>query len=189
LKRLLYIVPALAFAVLAVALFYGLVRPHAPNELPSVLVNKPVPAVTLPGLDQMAPGLAPADFAQGRVTVLNVWASWCAPCRVEAPLLDRLAEDKSIALFGLVYKDKPANARAFLAEMGNPFSRIGLDASGDAGIEWGIYGVPETFVIDGQGIVRARIVGALTDDGKFTGDLLPAIADAKRLTRENTPAP
>jgi cytochrome c biogenesis protein CcmG/thiol:disulfide interchange protein DsbE len=133
----------------------------------------------------MAPGLAPADFAQGRVTVLNVWASWCAPCRVEAPLLDRLAGDKSIALFGLVYKDKPANARGFLAEMGNPFSRIGLDASGNAGIEWGIYGVPETFVIDGQGIVRARIVGALTDDGKFTGDLLPAIADAKRLTREN----
>ena len=110
--------------------------------------------------------------------MVNVFASWCVPCRTEAPVLARLAASRGVALYGLVQKDTPAKVRAFLGEVGNPFQRIALDADGRASIEWGVYGVPETFVIDGRGIIRARFVGALTDE-VLANDLLPAIAQAK----------
>jgi cytochrome c biogenesis protein CcmG/thiol:disulfide interchange protein DsbE len=177
-KRLIYIVPVLAFAVLAAILFYQLSQPQTPGELPSALIGKPVPARDLPALDGKTQGFGPADLATGQVTVVNVWASWCAPCRAEAPALVQLSTDKSIRLFGLAYQDKPQNARAFLDDVGNPFARVGR-ADGRAGIDWGVSGVPETFVIDGRGIVRARITGALTDGDKYSRELLPAIAAAK----------
>lgn len=177
-KRLIYILPVVAFAVLAGVLFYQLSQPSTPGELPSALIGKPVPQHALPALDAQTRGFGPADLAKGHVTVVNIWASWCAPCRAEVPALAALSADKSVRLYGVAYRDKPEAARAFLDELGNPFARIAR-ADGRAGIEWGISGVPETFVVDGHGIVRARIVGALTDGDKYTRELLPAIAAAK----------
>jgi cytochrome c biogenesis protein CcmG/thiol:disulfide interchange protein DsbE len=177
-KRLVYIVPVVAFLALAAILFYQLSQPQTPGELPSALIGKPVPQRVLPPLDAQTQGFGPAELASGHVTVVNIWASWCAPCREEVPALAVLAKDKSVRLFGIDYRDKASAGRALLNELGNPFARI-AQADGPAGIEWGISGVPETFVIDGRGIVRARIVGALTDGDKYTRELLPAIAAAK----------
>ncbi len=156
--------PVLAFLILAYLLFDALFKPRAPDELPSALIGKPAPVMVLPPLDAATPGFAPSDLRQGRVTVMNVFASWCLPCREEAPVLQALGRTKGFALYGFVYRDTGAKARAFLNEVGNPFQRIDLDAEGRAGIEWGVYGVPETFIIDGRGIIRERIVGALTDE-------------------------
>jgi cytochrome c biogenesis protein CcmG/thiol:disulfide interchange protein DsbE len=177
-KRLIYVVPVLAFAVLAAILFYQLSQPQTPGVLPSALIGKPVPQRFLPALDAKTQGFGPRALASGKVTVVNVWASWCAPCREEAPALAQLSTDKDIQLFGVVYQDKVQNARAFLNDVGNPFVRIAR-MDGPAGIDWGVSGVPETFVIDGRGIVRARIAGALTEGGTYAKQLLPAIAAAK----------
>lgn len=175
-KRAIYILPVLLFAGLAYILFDSLIAPP-PSELPSVLIDKPAPALTLPPLDASTQGFAPSDL-KGHVTVLNVFASWCVPCREEAPTLATLKNMQGFQLIGMVYKDTPAKARAFLNDVGNPFSRIGLDADGGAGIEWGVYGVPETFVIDAQGVVRLRLAGALTPD-VLRSQLMPAIESAR----------
>jgi cytochrome c biogenesis protein CcmG/thiol:disulfide interchange protein DsbE len=111
--------------------------------------------------------------------VMNVWASWCVPCRLEAPMLDRLKSLDGIELYGLVYKDQAAKARAFLNEVGNPFSRLDLDLRGRAAIDWGVYDVPETFIIDGKGIVRLRYSGPITED-VLRDTVLPAIERARR---------
>jgi cytochrome c biogenesis protein CcmG/thiol:disulfide interchange protein DsbE len=175
-KRLLYIVPVLAFAVLAFVLFRSLIGPP-PDELPSMVVNKPVPRDVLPALPG-AQGFVPADFAKGQVTVLNVFASWCVPCRVEAPGLAVIKGMKGIALYGMVTMDNAKNARAFLSQFGDPYSRIDLDADGHGGIDWGVYGVPETFVVDGRGVVRLRYAGPLVGDA-LTNIVLPAIERAR----------
>lgn len=175
-RRLAYILPAIAFIALGWFLFSSL-RGPPPSEIPSVLVDRPAPALTLPPLDAKTRGIVPSAMtAKGRVTVLNVFASWCVPCREEAPQLARLARARGVRLIGIAYKDKPRAARAFLDDVGNPYERIGLDADGRAGIEWGISGVPETFVIDGHGTIRGRF-GPLSPDNLVT-DLLPAIARA-----------
>jgi len=176
-NRALYVLPALGFAVVAAFLFYSLNEP-APDVLSSAMIGKPVPQLVLPPLDSGTPKFGPRELAAGHVTVVNVFASWCAPCRTEAPTLARLAASHDVVLYGLVQKDVPAKVRAFLGEVGNPFQRIALDADGRASIEWGVYGVPETFVIDGRGVIRARFVGAITDS-VLANDLLPAIAQAK----------
>ena len=176
-KRAIYIVPVLLFGGLAYFLFHSLIAPP-PDELPSALIGKPAPDIQSPPLDAGAKGFGQADF-KGHVTVVNVFASWCVPCRAEAPLLSSLARLNGVSLYGLVYKDTPEKARAFLSDVGNPFARVGLDQSGEAGIEWGIYGVPETFVIDADGIVRLRYAGPLTPD-VLTGEILPAIEQARR---------
>ena len=176
-KRLIFIVPIALFAVLAYVLFDSLISPP-PQELPSVLVNKPAPTLTLPPLDAATEGFGPAQLAAGHVSVVNVFASWCVPCRAEASVLPTLAHLNGVALYGIVYKDTPAKARQFLKEVGDPFQRIGLDESGRAGIEWGVYGVPETFVIDGKGVVRLRHAGPLTKN-IIKSDILPAIAAAR----------
>lgn len=160
-KRLLYLLPGVAFAGLLYVFFRSLNGP-APDELPSALIGRPAPATDLPALDSRATAFESGDFRAGHVTVLNVWASWCVPCRAEAPALSALSQTPGIALYGMVYKDRPEAAREFLNEIGNPFSRIDLDASGRAGIEWGIYGVPETFVVDPHGVVRLRYAGPIT---------------------------
>ena len=175
-KRLLYILPVLVFLGLGWFLYASL-RPPAPAAMPSALLDKPAPALTLPALDGQTVGLRPSDLAGGnRVTLVNLFASWCIPCREEAPALAELARARGVRLIGIAYKDKPDAARAFLDQYGNPFDRVGLDADGRAGIEWGISGVPETFVIDRHGIVRGRF-GPLTPDGLVI-DMLPAIARA-----------
>lgn len=176
-KRLLYVLPGLAFVGLLYLFFHALNGPP-PDELPSALVGRPAPATRLPALDSRAGAFDSRDLRAGHVTVLNVWASWCVPCRAEAPALAALSQTPGVVLYGMVYKDKPQAAREFLSEVGNPFSRIDLDAGGHAGIEWGIYGVPETFVIDPHGIVRLRYAGPLTP-GTLDNVILPAIERAR----------
>ena len=179
--RWFYALPALLFLILVAVFAASLIRSFEapPDMLPSALIGKPAPQLALPALDAQAQAFTPHDLAAGHVTVMNVWASWCVPCRAEAPALAQLAALKGVPLYGLVYKDTPDKARSFLAETGNPYRRIDLDKDGRAGIEWGIYGVPETFVIDGKGIVRLRYAGPIV--GNVLSDtILPAIEEARR---------
>lgn len=177
-KRAAFIVPILLFAALTYVLFRSLIAPP-PQELPSVLIDKPAPRLTLPALDGQTKGFGAADLTAGHVTVVNVFASWCIPCRSEATVLPLIAHLDGVALYGMVYKDTPGKARQFLNEVGNPFSRIALDESGRAGIDWGVYGVPETFVIDGKGIIHLRYPGPLTP-AVIERNILPAIELARK---------
>jgi cytochrome c biogenesis protein CcmG/thiol:disulfide interchange protein DsbE len=176
-KRWLFILPIAGFAVLAYFLFRSLWAP-APDIIPSALLNKPAPRLILPALDGKTAAFTPADLTAGHVRVINVFASWCAPCRTETSQLAAMSNLPGVALYGLVQKDKPEAARAFLNEVGNPFAKIARDDDGRASIEWGVYGVPETFVVDGKGVVRFKYVGPLTDD-VMAREVMPAIADAK----------
>jgi cytochrome c biogenesis protein CcmG/thiol:disulfide interchange protein DsbE len=176
-RRFLYVLPALAFGALVYVFFRSLSGPP-PDELPSALIDRPAPTINLPPLDANAHGFGAKDLHDGHVTVVNFWASWCVPCRAEAPGLAALSGIKAVTLYGVVYKDTPAKARAFLADTGNPFSGIDVDSDGRAGIEWGIYGVPETFVIDGKGFVRLRYAGPLVGD-TIENTILPAIRQAQ----------
>jgi cytochrome c biogenesis protein CcmG/thiol:disulfide interchange protein DsbE len=177
-KRWVFIVPVAAFAVLAFFLFKSLWAP-APSVIPSALLNRPAPRLVLPALDAQSAAFTPADLMAGHVSVINVFASWCAPCRVETDQLAELARVSGVALYGLTQKDKPAATRAFLDEVGNPFARIARDDDGRASIEWGVYGVPETYVVDGRGIIRLKYVGQLTDD-VLARELMPAIRAAQK---------
>jgi len=156
--RLRFVIPLALFAAVAVGLFAGLWL--KPQDLPSPLIDKPMPSINLPPIAgrENAPGFATGDL-QGSVTLLNVFASWCIPCRAEHPELTKLRNDptlKGVRLVGMNYKDKPSDALAFLDELGNPYERIGADQSGRAAIELGVYGVPETFLIDARGRIRLR---------------------------------
>jgi cytochrome c biogenesis protein CcmG, thiol:disulfide interchange protein DsbE len=165
-SKILVLLPLALFAALA-ALFFFRLGAGDPNRLPSALIGKPAPSTNLPPVDGLVsdgkalPGLAAADF-KGAVTLVNVWASWCVPCRDEAPVLMKLAEDKRFRLVGLNYKDQPENARRFIGRYGNPYAANGADQSGRAGIEWGVYGVPESFVVDKTGTITYKLVGPLT---------------------------
>ena len=163
-RRLLFLVPALLFAGFVAYLAYALRPERDPSVVPSALIDKPAPAFDLPPLYDDLPGLARGDLASdelgGKPVLVNFFASWCVPCRAEHPLLMRLKEE-GVALYGIAYKDKPEDAKAFLAELGNPFSRVAMDSSGRTGIDFGVYGVPETYVIDGAGRIRFRQVGPL----------------------------
>jgi cytochrome c biogenesis protein CcmG/thiol:disulfide interchange protein DsbE len=164
--KLIVLLPLVAFLALA-ALFFFRLGAGDPNLLPSALIGRTAPSTDLPPVEGLLsdgkplPGLVTAEF-KGAVTVLNVWASWCIPCRDEAPVLVRLAEDKRIRVVGLNYKDSAENARRFIGRYGNPYSANGADVSGRAGIEWGVYGVPESFVIDRTGTIVYKLVGPLT---------------------------
>jgi cytochrome c biogenesis protein CcmG/thiol:disulfide interchange protein DsbE len=167
-RRLLVLLPLVLFLALA-ALFFFRLSAGDPSRLPSVLIGREAPPTELPpvaGLEhngQPVPGIVPADF-KGAVTVLNVWASWCVPCRDEAALLMSLSGDKRVRLVGINYKDQPDNARRFLGRFGNPFSASGADANGRAAIEWGVYGVPETFIVGRDGKIAYKLVGPLTPE-------------------------
>jgi len=173
----------LAFAPLVIlvgliALFYFNID-RDPDFVPSVLINKPVPQVTLqPVAGAERPGFGPADL-RGQVIVVNVFASWCIPCRDEHPFLMQLA-DEGVSIFGINQKDAPENAVAFLNDLGNPYTRIGADPDNRASIEWGVYGVPETFVVDANGVITYKHTGPLTERTLEDG-LRPAI-DAARAT-------
>jgi cytochrome c biogenesis protein CcmG/thiol:disulfide interchange protein DsbE len=158
--------PLLAFAVMA-ALFWFKLGSGDPSKLPSVLIGRPAPQTALPPLEGLTangapvPGLDPAAFI-GRVSLVNVWASWCVPCHEEAPLLTQLGDDKRLQLVGINYKDAPDNARRFLGRYGNPFGIVGVDTNGRGAIEWGVYGVPETFLIGRDGRIAYKLVGGIT---------------------------
>jgi cytochrome c biogenesis protein CcmG/thiol:disulfide interchange protein DsbE len=171
LYRFLFVLPLVVFAALSLYFTAGLSRdPHA---IPSVLIDKPAPPFELPPLPGQAPGLATADL-RGTPLLLNVFASWCAPCRLEHPLLVRLAGELRIPVYGINYKDKPEDALAWLKALGNPYRAIGADRDGRVGIEFGVYGVPETFVIDREGRIRYKHVGPLTAE-TVEGVLLPLL--------------
>ncbi len=170
-------VPLVVFLALAGLLLARLFSGDA-SVLPSALIGKPVPTFALApvtGIDK--PGLATADLAQGGVTLVNVFASWCVPCRQEAPALDQL-QRQGLRIVGIAYKDAPADTRRFLNQVGDPYQKVGVDQSGRTGIDFGVYGVPETYVIDGRGTIEAKIVGPLTEDN-IKDQLMPAIAKAK----------
>jgi cytochrome c biogenesis protein CcmG/thiol:disulfide interchange protein DsbE len=159
--QLRYLLPTLPFAVLVVYLALALQPGRDPGVLPSALLDKPAPAISLPPLLTEVPGIESSDL-KGQVVLINFFASWCIPCRAEHPLLLRLARDEGISILGIAYKNKPEEARAFLLELGNPYAHVGMDENGRAAIEFGLYGVPETFVVDRQGIIRYREPGPLT---------------------------
>jgi cytochrome c biogenesis protein CcmG, thiol:disulfide interchange protein DsbE len=158
-SRLLFL-PVLAFAALAGLFLVRLLSGADPARVPSALIGRPAPTLALPPVAGLStPGLAPGDL-RGGVTVVNVWASWCAPCRVEHPQLVALAK-AGVRVVGINYKDEPENARRFLGMLGNPFAAVGADRDGRAAIEWGVYGVPETFIVGPDGTVRHKLVGEL----------------------------
>ncbi len=158
-RRLIYIVPAGVFVLLAGFFLAGLYL--KPAEIPTVLVDKPVPEFDLPALDARTQGLASSDLS-GAVSVVNVFASWCLPCRVEHPLLMELSKAGTVNLYGINYKNKPDDARGWLDELGDPFQRIGADFDGRVGIDLGVYGVPETFFIGRDGRIKYKHIGPIT---------------------------
>ncbi len=157
--RLRFVVPVVLFAGIAAALAVGLTL--KPGELPSALLDKPVPTFDLPAVRGRQRGLASGELT-GEVRLVNFFASWCLACRVEHPLLNRLTEEGIVAVYGINYKDDPADARAWLDRLGDPYVRTGADIPGRVGIDWGVYGLPETFVVDGQGRIVYKHVGAIT---------------------------
>ena len=173
----LAILPLVVFAGLAAIFFIQLRSGEDSSFVPSVLIGREAPATNLPPLaGSDLPGLASADF-KGHVTLVNVWASWCAPCREEQPLLMTLKGDPRFRLAGLNYKDKPENALRFLGEIGNPFAAIGVDANGRTAIDWGVYGVPETYLVGKDGRILYKHVGPFTEQS-IAGELMPAIDKA-----------
>jgi len=167
-RSLVVALPLLVFAGLA-ALFWFRLGDRDISRIPSALIGREAPQTTLPSLEGLTrdgvqvAGLDPGLF-KGKVSVVNVWASWCVPCHDEAPLLTALADDKRIQIVGINYKDKPDNARRFLGRYGNPFVAVGVDPNGRAAIEWGVYGVPETFVVGRDGRIAYKLVGPITPD-------------------------
>lgn len=184
-RRLAFaLVPVLVFAVLA-GFFLIALRSGDPSDIPSALIGKPVPRTELAALDDLTrdgaavPGIDMALITSPGIKVVNVWASWCAPCRVEHPLLMKLAENDGIRMLGINYKDEPENARRFLGVLGNPYEAVGVDGTGRTAVDWGVYGVPETFIVDGRGHIVHKHVGPLTE-AVVAEDILPVIAKAAR---------
>jgi cytochrome c biogenesis protein CcmG, thiol:disulfide interchange protein DsbE len=167
-RSLLMALPLIAFAALIVLFWYRL-GTGDPSRIPSALIGHPAPPTALPPLQGLVndgapvPGLDPAIF-KGKVSIVNVWASWCIPCHDEAPLLIALGRDKRLQLIGINYKDAPDNARRFLGRYGNPYGIVGVDGNGRAAIEWGVYGVPETFVVGREGTIVYKMVGPVTPE-------------------------
>lgn len=167
-SRWMMALPLVAFATLA-AIFWFRLGSGDPSRIPSALIGHPAPPTALPALEGLVnngaqvPGLDPSVF-KGKVSVVNVWASWCVPCHDEAPLLTELGRDSRLQVVGINYKDSPDNARRFLGRYGNPFGIVGVDANGRASIEWGVYGVPETFIVGREGTIVYKMVGPVTPD-------------------------
>jgi cytochrome c biogenesis protein CcmG, thiol:disulfide interchange protein DsbE len=171
-SRWLMVLPLVVFACLA-AIFWFRLGGGDPSRIPSALIGHPAPQTALPALAGLVnngtqvPGLDPSVF-KGKVSVVNVWASWCVPCHDEAPLLTELGRDSRLQIVGINYKDSPDNARRFLGRYGNPFGIVGVDANGRASIEWGVYGVPETFIVGREGTIVYKMVGPVTAENSNT---------------------
>jgi cytochrome c biogenesis protein CcmG/thiol:disulfide interchange protein DsbE len=166
-----YLIPLAVFAVMVIFLAIGLKLD--PREVPSPFIGKPAPAFTLPQVADAGKTLSPADF-KGQVALVNVWASWCVSCRQEHPVLLELARKNLVPIYGLNYKDEREGALAWLKQFGNPYTASAFDADGRVGIDWGVYGVPETFVIDRGGIIRHKQTGPITPE-ILENTLLPLI--------------
>jgi cytochrome c biogenesis protein CcmG/thiol:disulfide interchange protein DsbE len=183
-RRIGVFVPLAVFVALAVLFFVRLAGP-APGNLPSALAGKQIPDFSLPPLDGLmqngfqVPALS-ASSLKGRVSIVNIWASWCGPCREEHPFLVTLSKNTQINLVGINYKDDPENARRFLGTFGNPFSSVGRDSTGRTAIDWGVYGVPETFIVAADGTILYRHVGPLTAEA-IAGPIQNAIEKAVAL--------
>lgn len=179
----LALAPVLIFAAVA-GMFAFSLQKGDPSKLPSALIGRTAPALTLEPLEGLmeagaaVPGIGPADFQSGQPVVVNFWASWCAPCVEEHPLLVELKRRTGVRMIGVNYKDQAANARRFLARYGNPFARVGIDSGGRAAIEWGVYGMPETFVVDGRGVIVYKHVGPISAEA-LERLIIPAIERAK----------
>lgn len=179
---LVVLLPLLLFLALAGLFLQRLLFGGDTSEVPSALIGRPIPAFDLPPLEGLqrdgkpVPGLASADV-KGRVTVVNVWASWCVPCRQEHPILEGASRDGRFRLVGINYKDEPENARRFLGQLGNPYAAVGTDSRGRTAIDWGVYGVPETFVVAADGTIAYKYIGPLTPEG-YRDRLLPEIEKA-----------
>ena len=171
-RRTIYLLPLVAFAALAIYLSHGLAPGYNPELLPSAMIDKPAPAFDLAGLKGEA-RLTNSAFTD-EIVFVNFFASWCAPCRQESPVLMDLSRRNVIVLYGIDYKDKPADAEKFLQQYGDPYRRIGVDDSGRTAINFGVYGVPETYAIDRTGHIRWRHVGPLTDD-VVKNEILPLL--------------
>ncbi len=180
-RRFIVLLPLIVFVGLT-ALFLIRLNGGDPSLIPSALIGHPVPQTALPPIAGLkrdganVPGIDPASF-KGAVSVVNVWASWCVPCHDEAPLLLQLAQDQRLRVVGINYKDDADNARRFLGRYGNPFAAAGADQNGRAAIEWGVYGVPETFVIGRDGRIAYKLVGPITPEN-FASVLKPQIDKA-----------
>jgi cytochrome c biogenesis protein CcmG, thiol:disulfide interchange protein DsbE len=176
-RRLAVLLPLVVFLGLAAVFFVQLLSGRDVSEVPSALIGQPAPETKLPPLEGAnLPGFDSAAFP-GKVTLVNVWASWCVPCREENPILLALAQDKRFVIAGMNYKDRPENARRFLGDFGNPFQAIGVDGNGRAAIDWGVYGVPETFLVGKDGNILHKHVGPLTPEA-IRDELVPAIEKA-----------
>lgn len=182
-RRGLLLAPLIVFVAVAIMFAFALQRGD-PSKLPSALIGKPVPQLTLPAVDGLIhdglpiAGFSAADLESGQVTVVNFWASWCVPCVQEHPLLLALKERTGVALYGVNHKDSPTAARRFLGRYGNPFAAVGSDGAGRVAIEWGVYGMPETFVVNGQGVIVYKHVGPLSPQS-LERELIPAVRKAQ----------
>ena len=180
-RKLLVALPLILFLALA-ALFLYRLGAGDPSRIPSALIGRQAPLSNLPPVAGLVhdgkpiPGIDAADF-KGNVTLVNVWASWCVPCHDEVPQLEELAKDNRIRLVGINYKDQPDNARRFIGRYGNPFAAVGADPKGRAAIEWGVYGVPETFVVGRDGRIAYKLVGPI-NASNLKAALAPAIEKA-----------
>lgn len=175
-SRLTGYIPLLVFAVMAV--FFGIGLTMNPRDIPSPLIGKPVPEFSLPPVKGGTLGLASADL-RGEVSIVNVFASWCVACREEHPILMGIKANGLVPLHGINYKDKPDDARAWLDEMGDPYTRIGADIAGKVAIDWGVYGVPETFVIDREGRIAYKQIGAVTPE-ILRDKIMPLVRDLQK---------
>lgn len=174
-RYLRYLAPLAIFALLVAFLYRGLSLD--PKLVPSPLVGKPVPAFTLTRLDNPAVNISDADF-KGKVSLLNVWATWCVSCRQEHETLVQLARTGLVEIYGLNYKDNREDANRWLSQLGNPYVANAFDSDGRVGIDWGVYGAPETFIIDREGIIRHKHIGPLTDE-IINDEILPLVAKLK----------
>ena len=169
--RLVTVLPVAIFALIGAGFYWGLFNGN--DTLPSPLIGKAVPEFDLPPIEGRTDGLSTADL-KGQVSIVNVWASWCVPCRVEMPLLNELAARDEVAIYGINYKDRPEEALGFLDELGDPYTRIGADRNGRVSIDWGVYGLPETFVIDAEGRIAYKHIGPF-DRRSLEEDILPVV--------------
>jgi cytochrome c biogenesis protein CcmG/thiol:disulfide interchange protein DsbE len=174
-RYLRYLVPLAIFALLVAFLYRGLSLD--PKLVPSPLIGKPMPTFTLTRLDNPAATISDADF-KGKVTLLNVWATWCVSCRQEHETLVQLAKTGQVDIYGLNYKDNREDAKRWLSRFGNPYVANAFDSDGRVGIDWGVYGAPETFIIDREGIIRHKHIGPLTTE-IINDEILPLVAKLK----------
>ena len=184
--RWLAFLPLVAFAALALLMVFRLNSGGDPSRLPSALIGQSAPPLTLAGLDGKA-GLSDADLRQGHVSVINVFGSWCEPCHLEHPYLMALAADdalkaKGVVILGVAQKDSPENVRRLLGAKGDPYAKVGLDPDGRAGIDWGVYGVPETFIVRGDGTIAYKVIGPMTAE-TLESEVKPQIIKAMEPPR------